>query len=200
MNPLAVLQSVDFDWAMRLSEVWNDAAWDVPDLHAEIREEFVGKLDAMRSEPQGGSPPGWVIVGSGGAGKTHLLGVFRREAMRRKTAFVLVDMTGVRDFWETLLQGYLDSLQQPYAGERLQHQWLLENVIGRLGPKQPVAAILPLLSRRKGMDLVGDIKKILQALANLDRKQTLTCQNVVRALVCLNSEDFSISSLGMAWL
>src|SRR5690349_4004129 len=98
---------------MRLSEVWDDAAWDVPDLHAGLRGEVVRKLDAMRTNRAGKSPLGWVIVGGGGTGKTHLLGTFRREAALRKAGFILVDMTDVRDFWETVLQGYLDSIQQP---------------------------------------------------------------------------------------
>jgi hypothetical protein len=200
MSELDVIRAVDFDWAMRLSEVWNDAAWDVPDLHANVRAEFVAKLEAMRDHPQTGPPLGWVIVGLGGAGKTHLLGAFRREAVRCQAGFVLVDMTDVRDFWETVLQGYLDSLQQPYEGGRFQHQSLLGNLIQRMRPNKPVSEVVSILAHRKSTDLIGDINKILGALAKVDHKETLKHQNVVRALTCLNSVDFSISSLGMTWL
>src|SRR5208337_921531 len=202
MNELDAMRAVDFDWAMRLSEVWNDMAWDVPDLHANLRTEFVTKLEAMQNHPQPGPPLGWVIVGSGGRGKTHLLGAFRREAVRHQAGFVLVDMTDVRDFWETLLQGYLDSLQQPYEGGRFQHQSLLENLIQRMKPTRPVAEVLSIMANRKSIDLVGDINKILGALAStrVHHKETHKHQNVVRALTCLNSVDFSIASLGMTWL
>src|SRR5882757_4405871 len=112
MNPIEVLRSVDFDWAMRLSAVWEDSPWDVAELHKDVRADFVAKIDSMKGRPNAPSPLGYPIVGPGGSGKTHLLGVFRREATRRNAAFILVDMTDVRDFWETVLQGYLDSLQQ----------------------------------------------------------------------------------------
>jgi hypothetical protein len=200
VSELDALRSVDFDWAMRLSEVWSDTAWDIPALHADIRAEFARKLDDMRSSPSGGSPLGWVIVGSGGTGKTHLLGTFRREATRRKCAFVLVDMTDVRTFWETVLQGYIDSLQQSFEGEVFQYQWVLENIINRLGPNKPVTEILSILAERKSQNLLGDIGKVLSAFSKVNPRETRKYENVVRALICLNSDDYSISSLGMTWL
>jgi Ni2+-binding GTPase involved in maturation of urease and hydrogenase len=200
MNPIDVLRSVDFDWAMRLSGVWEDSPWDVADLHKDVRAEFIAKIDSMKGRPSSQSPLGYPIVGPGGAGKTHLLGVFRREAVRRNVAFVLVDMTDVRDFWETVLQGYLDSLQQRYDGPSHQHQHLLSNVIQRLGPNKPVADILFLLASRKSSNLPGDIAKVLKALHLVHPRETVKYHNVVRALICLNSEDFTTSSMGMSWL
>jgi hypothetical protein len=200
MNEIEALRHVDLDWAVQLSQVWRNAAYDVPDLHIEIREEFVRRLDSMRRDTSGDSPLGWVIVGDGGTGKTHLLGTFRREAARRKAAFVLVDMTDVRDFWETVLQGYIDSLQQPFNGGSFQYQCLLHNIIEHLGPSKPVGQILSLLAERKSTDLRGDIQKVLAALGRIHPKETLRHQNVVRALICLNSADYGISSLGMTWL
>ena len=200
MSQIDVIRSVNFDWAMRISDVWNDAAWDSPLLHANVRAEFTRKLEAMRADPRGGSPLGWVIVGSGGTGKTHLLGSFRREATRRKCAFVLVDMTDVRNFWESVLQGYIDSLQQSFETGVLQYRWVLGYIIKRLGPNKPVTQILSKLAERKSKDLQGDIGKVLVALSKVSPKETLKYQNTVRALICLNSDDFSISSLGMTWL
>jgi GTPase SAR1 family protein len=207
VNELDAFRRANLDWAMGLSDVWNDPPWDVPELHASIREEFAGKLEAMKNDPGEGCPLGWVIVGGGGTGKTHLLGSFRREAVRRKAAFVLVDMTDVRNFWESVLQGFLDSLQESFSSQGFQYQFLLQNLIGRLGPNKPVSEILHILAERKSKDLPGDIKKVLNALAQSYakerpdvRKRLLKHQNVVRALICLNSEDFAVSSLGMTWL
>ena len=200
MNELDVIRSVNFDWAMRLSEVWSHPAWDIPELHSSIRSEFARKLEVMHENPGLGSPLGWVIVGGGGTGKTHLLGWFRREATRRKCAFVLVDMTDVRTFWESVLQGYIDSLQQSFGSDVFQYEWVLRNIIERLGPNKPVTQILSILAERKSKDLQGDIGKVLSALSRVFPKETLKYQNVVRALICLNSDDFSISSLGLTWL
>jgi hypothetical protein len=200
MNEVDALRLVDLDWAMRLSEVWDDTPWDVPGLHGMLREEYTRRLDAMRGGRKGGSPLGWVIVGGGGTGKTHILGSFRREAARQKAAFVLVDMTDVREFWETVLQGYLDSLQQPFKGQDYQYQCLLQNIIQRLGPSKPVGEILGILAEKKSTDLPGDIQKVLNALSKVNLAETRRYHNVVRALICLNSEDYSVSSLGMTWL
>ena len=201
MSELDVLRAADFDWAMHLSDVWNDSPRDVPELHTNIRAEYVAKLEAMRASADAKSPLGWVIVGGGGTGKTHLLGFFRREAVRQRAAFVMVDMTDVRDFWETVLQGYLDSLQVRYEGDLFQYQWLLRNLIERLGPKQPISKALSILTHNKSTQLRAEISAVLNALAlQFGRKEALAYQNVVRALVCLNGVDFSISSLGMTWL
>ena len=137
MNDIDVIRSVNFDWAMRISDVWSDSAWDTPELHANVRSEFARKLEIMCANKTGGSPLGWIIVGSGGTGKTHLLGSFRREATRRKAAFVLVDMTDVRNFWESVLQGYIDSLQQSFDGEMLQYECVLRNIIERSDRTSP---------------------------------------------------------------
>ena len=56
------------------------------------------------------------------------------------------------------------------------------------------------MAERKSKDLQGDINKVLAALSKVWRPETLTYHNVVRAFICLNSEDFAISSLGMTWL
>ena len=38
MNPLDVVRRFDFDWAVSLSEVWSDAAWDATTCAALIVE------------------------------------------------------------------------------------------------------------------------------------------------------------------
>ena len=153
MNPLDVVRRFDFDWAVSLFEVWSDAAWDVPALHGPTRQQFVEKLETILKPGQVRNRPlGWVLIGRGGSGKTHLLSRFRYESKLRKAAFVLVNMTDVRDFWETVLQGYIDSLQQKYDGDLFQHQCLVRNLIQRDGPTKPVAETLSNLSRRKTVE------------------------------------------------
>ena len=58
MNELDVIRSVNFDWAMRLSEVWSQPVWDIPELHSSIRSEFARKLEVMRGNPGAGIAPG----------------------------------------------------------------------------------------------------------------------------------------------
>ena len=155
MNELDVLRSVDFDWAMRLSEVWDDAAWDVPELHANLRAEFGRKLEGMR-EPRRRFAAGLGHRRGRRDGEdAPPRGVPPRGDPEPDCAFVLVDMTDVRVFWETVLQGYIDSLQQSFEGDRFQYQWVLRNIIGRLGPSKPVAEILTILAERKSQDFMA---------------------------------------------
>ena len=75
MNELDVIRLVNFDWAMRLLEVWSYPAWDIPELHSTSDRSSLANLrSCMRT--QGSIALGWVIVGGGGTGKTHLLGWF----------------------------------------------------------------------------------------------------------------------------
>ncbi|AMV40829.1 ATP-binding protein [Planctomyces sp. SH-PL62] len=200
MKTLDVLRSVDFDWAVRLNDVWGRPESDVPELHANLRAAFARKLDDMERARGTGSPLGWAVVGAGGAGKTHLLGAFRREAARRKHPFIMVDLTDVRNFWASVLQGYVHSLQKQIEGGVPQHRWVLGNIIEKLGPSKPVAKILQTLADRKSTDLRGDVNKVLKAMNQVWPEQTMKYQNVIRALICMNSDDFTISNLGQTWL
>lgn len=118
------MREVNFDWAVQLEDVWRDAPGDVAQLHHTIRQRFAEKLQSMRreTEPQNGQsaagslPLGWILIVSGGVGKTHLLGAMRRQAAELRAGVVLVDMTDVSSFWQAVLQGYLDSLQTPSLG------------------------------------------------------------------------------------
>ncbi len=200
---LNALRAVDFDWATRLQDVWRDPPHDVSELHAQIRDEFSFQLDKMRSATGDGrakSPLGWVLVGEGGSGKTHLLGALRREAVRQRAGFVLVDMTDVRGFWDTLLQGYLDSIQEEYVDGQFQHEVLLQNFIQRIGPNQDASQVMQMLAHRKSEKLNDDVNMVLKALHRKYPQQANTHADLIRALVCLNSDDYSVFSMGMTWL
>lgn len=200
MNALQALRHVDLDWAMGFHDVWRTSALDIPDLHASLRHEFAMKLDAMERGDGVRSPLGWVVAGAGGVGKTHLLGAFRRETNRRGYPFIMVDMTDVRDFWDCVLQGYVDSLQAEIDGGDPQYKLVINHIIKRLGSNQPVAEALAALAQRKSRDLREDMNKALAILHQAWPRETLKYQDVIRALICVNSEDLNHTSLGQTWL
>ena len=200
MNELELLRAADFDWTVRLNDVWGPPPADVPELHADYRASFVETLEKMERHEGSGSPLGWVLVGPGGSGKTHLMGAFRREAARRGHPFVMVDLTDVKDFWASVLQGYVHSLQKQIEDDVPQHRWVLGNIIRKLGPSKPVAQVLKLLADRKSEDLRGDMNKVLQAMHKVWPAETLKYQNVIRAVICMNSDDFATTNLGQVWL
>lgn len=197
---LAALRAIDFDWTVHLKSVWCDQPSDVPQLQQDVRKELAEKLAALNGDPSRLSPLGWPIVGSGGTGKTHLVSVLRRLAADRGMAFVLVDMTDVHDFWETVLLGYLSSLQQECEPDRFQYQRILERFIDTLKPSEPAAEVLERLRQAKTKSLAGVANKVLGALSRKYRSETLKHQDVIRALIALNSEDFEVSSTGLTWL
>ena len=200
MRELDALRAVDFDWAVHLKNVWSDPPCDVPSLHAEPRSDLVRELEYLNASQNVLSPLGRTIVGSGGTGKTHLLSFLRHEAISRRIAFVLVDMTDVHDFWGTVLLGYLSSLQQSLAEGRFQYQLLLERFIDSMTPGEPGRRIVEQLRHARTDRLPEGVKVMLSYLGKRHPAETMTHQNVIRALICLNSADFDVASTGLTWL
>ncbi|ADE14624.1 ATPase-like protein [Nitrosococcus halophilus Nc 4] len=128
MDQCKILKAVNFDWTMQLKSVWDDLAFHTPGLHENLRTELIEILQ-NRAGSNGQNPLGQVITGPAGAGKTHFLGTLRQEVAPLPAWFVLVDMTDVKDFWETVLLGYTSSLQQTISGNRPQFHDLLANLL-----------------------------------------------------------------------
>ncbi len=201
MNDLALARAMNFDWVLQLSSVWEDSPYDASELHRAVRFDFETKLDEMRSEGAPQSPPGWVVVGRGGAGKTHLLGRFRAAAILRETTFVLVDMTDIRDFWDLVLQSYVQSIQHRVYQNDSQLDRILIAIIESMRPKNKDSAeILTILKTRTDEDFIKALKKIVQTLATYYPIDIRKYQDVLRATICLNHWDFEISGVGSTWL
>jgi hypothetical protein len=124
MDEFKVLKAVNFDWTMQLKSVWHDSAFHAPKLHENLRNDLIEVLKNKLSS-NGQNPLGKVITGPAGAGKTHFLGAMRQELAVLPAWFVLVDMIDVRDFWKTVLLGYIHSLQQVASSNRTQFTNLL---------------------------------------------------------------------------
>jgi len=193
---LFLLKAVDFDWVMHMKSVWRDSNYDVKDLHQEQRSRVIHELDQIRHKEDANSPLGLVLVGAAGAGKTHLISAVRQYALSQGFGFVLVDMTDVRDFWETVLQGYLSSLQEISINGISQFQLLIDFLISDTG--FPVSRSS--FSQANASELKQYINSILAALAKRDRRAIIRFQNTVRGLFLLNSDDFVVSGIGYNWL
>ncbi len=199
---IEALRSVDFDWVRRLKDVWRDDPAHVPELNQAAFGAVVAAFDRMNLA----SPLGRVVVGPAGAGKTHLLGALRARIADRGW-FVLVDMTDVRDFWETVLQGYLESLREALPDGRTQFHLLLQEVLARLaqgGGTEPGADYARVLQALRTQPLAG-IKQMAQSVigrrvAIRHPNEAREHQDVLRALLLLNAEDFEVSNLGHSWL
>lgn len=199
--PLHAIRDVDFNWAVRLQDIWKTAIGDVPNIHQNARRQLLAEADRLGEQPEGGNPLGWFLTGSGGTGKTHLLNAVQDHLVKRGFGFVLVDMTDVRDFWETVAQGYITSLQNVLTDGRLQYAVLIDRFIGYLSANTTRAeSNVRILAQRKSTRLKDDLDVVLKALARKHQKETLRYQDTVRALICLNSDDFEIANMGSSWL
>ena len=195
MNALEALQAVNFDWVMRLDDVWRDTPYHVPEINAALRQEALDRCGNMGAT----SPLGWVMLGPAGAGKTHLLGSLRRESAALNTNFVMVDMTDVHDFWETALLGMVTSLREPEDAP--QCRVVIAAILKMLG-LQPDKADRQahLLSRARADQLLKNSGFIVQALGRRQRAKVIEHQDTLRALLLLNSDDFILGNLGYNWL
>lgn len=195
---LPVLQDVNFDWVRRLRDVWHDDSAHVPEIN---REAFEGVLKAFAGA---GQQLGRVMVGPAGSGKTHLLGALRAVIVERGW-FVLVDMTDVRDFWETVLQGYLESLREPLQDGLTQFQKLLHEVLEHLAERSAGRVHYAGVTQRLRTAPLPEIVRLAQVaigkgVAPLYPAHAREFQDVLRALLLLNADDFDVSNLGYTWL
>lgn len=198
---IAAFREIDFNWAVRLQDIWKSAVGDVPQIHQNARRQLLDEAQQMLDQPQLGNPLGWFLTGSGGTGKTHLLNAVQDEVIRRGFGFILIDMTDVRDFWETVAQGYITSLQNVLTDGRLQYAVLIDRFIRYLSANNFTAENnVRKLAQRKSAKLKDDLDIVIKALARKHQRETLRFQDTIRALICLNSDDFEIANMGNSWL
>ncbi|MGE3775672.1 MAG: AAA family ATPase, partial [Pirellulaceae bacterium] len=197
---LAALRAIDFDWTMHLRSVWTDPPYDSAEIHTGLRDEFQERLDDLNEEANPNSPLGWLLVGAAGSGKTHWLSVCRRHAVGRGVGFILVDMTDVRDFWSTVLQGYLDSLQQEYEPGKFQQQSLLEKFLGLFKFDVPVERALELLPEFPRDRLAEKISAMVGVIRRRHPAEAAKHQDVIRAVLATTSNDPAASAAGLNWL
>jgi hypothetical protein len=193
---LQAFGEVDFQWTTHVDSVWVDPSTDIPALQRDARERVSARLARLQLDTRPPSPLGLPLLGTAGSGKTHLLSTIRREAFERGLYFALVDMTDVRDFWETVLLGYLRSLPHECAGVP-QFARLLGNLSASLGDGMPTVKELSLA---RPPALINRCNVLIHGLARRHAAEMREHQDVLRALVLLCSDDFDIQDRGYQWL
>ena len=197
---LDTIRGMNFDWAMHLDGVWKQPSCDVSELQHGVREQLVERLRFLATQDSLQCPLGWIVTGSGGGGKTHLLSFLRRETHQRFMSFVLVDMTDVHDFWETVLLGYLDSLHRPTPQGLSQHEAILQYVFKLLVPTQPADQVVTALATASLPEIRDFTTLLLHALHRIHPGETMRYQHVIRAFVAMHSSEFATAGLALSWL
>ena len=126
----------DFRWTRQLPSIWLEGPQSAQSLNQEVLQEILDDFERIGDEPT----LGHVVVGTAGAGKTHLMGSLRREVVTRKQWFVLLDFAGIADFWRSTALGFLNSLQQTGASGKPQYQQCLQLLVARRSAFEPFRA------------------------------------------------------------
>jgi len=194
---LRALRRVDFDWALRVQQVWLDHQRDVAEIHVSIRDELKEHMQALSERRDAASPLGIPLVGPAGSGKTHLLSAIRAHAFARGLFFVLADMTDVADFWDTIVLAYVRSLQQTNGhGKRQVDEWLTR-LIDKYGEGVRKRYDLP---AQRPPGLIVTTNQLLDAIRKEHRAAALEHQDVIRALVLFACDHTELNDLGYKWL
>lgn len=192
---LSALTNADFQWTAHIDSIWRDAPSDIPELQEDSRRQLGIRLAALRRLSSNESPLGLPILGQGGSGKTHLLGMARREALAHHHFFVLADMTDIREFWETVLVGYIRSLDQ-----KIGNVTQATRLLAKLAERVPGAPTVEELAAARPPRLINRCNLLIQGLGAQHRGEVREHQDVLRALVLLASNDFDIQDRGQQWL
>ncbi len=195
-SALTALRKVNFDWTAHIDEIWVDQKNDAAELQATIRTELDEHLEDLADSAADASPLGLPLLGQAGSGKTHLLGMLRRKALERGIYFVLVDMTDVADFWDTMSLGYLRSLQQEVGGRRQVDSWLAA-MIRDYGKDVRKANAIP---SQRPPGLINTTNQLIAAVRSKHRAAVQEHVDVLRALVLFACDHAEVNDLGYKWL
>ncbi len=199
MDALEALHAVDFDWTLQVDSVWRTPSAHAEALHQDVRHEVLDVFS--RIDQSKANPLGRVIVGPAGAGKTHLLGSLRQEVMAGGGYFILVDMTDVREFWQTVLLGFLDSLERLDNNGHPQYERLIDHLFSEVALlKRGSSRPSKLLKATNTKALLKLLKEAILPLSERYRRELHAHQDVLRALLLLNSKDIETSNAGYSWL
>jgi len=196
VQALQALAEVDFDWAVHLRSVWTDIGYDIPSIHGDERAAILSRINTLVETQDPRSPLGLVIRGSAGAGKTHMLSAIRQHVLSRSQIFILVDMTDVREFWETVNQGFLASLEQVTPTGQTQLALVLSGVLRCADVTFPLNQITDC----RYPSWSSDLSVLLSGLSHLNKAATRKFADVLRAALLLGSDEFEDSAIAYNWL
>ncbi len=207
MDPLTAFGRVDFDWTVNQTGVWRDTPHDVPEIHADalsvVFDHYV-RLEGERwNEPTDlpANPPGAVIVGNAGVGKTHLMGRLRRDTIDRGGTFLLADLTDVRDFWDTVLQGAVSSLTRRLPGGGSQLERIIDAMLKQFGDGVLTDMSAAQLCEIRPPALSNRIDELVRSIQIRDRRrENVHYAPVLRALLLLANSEPNVLQLGEAWM
>lgn len=192
---LKAFADADFTWVKPLESIWSDANATIAGPNDGLEDEIIADLLRQTQNPAG-KPPGRVLVGRAGIGKTHLAGNLRRKVWAAGGWFVLLDVIGLTDFWKSAALSFLTSLLQQMPDGRRQSDAVIAGVARRLNVEKQVETAFKLL----GGEAVRIVEILIPGLAKIDFTKAQQHHDVFRALALLRSQDFAVAGIAHTWL
>lgn len=195
---------VDFDWTASLGGIWQNEVAHVATLNKVILQELLMDVDTMclRSAKQplvrSANPLGHVVQGQAGSGKTHFLGSLRRETHARQAFFIFCDLIDISDFWRSLAQAYIESLDQQISDEHRQIDRVLSQLFSSV-PKMPLG-VLEQVQSLPADKLKAALDKVISSTLRYARPKNTLHLDVLKALLLSSHQDYDVMSVGLAWL
>ena len=194
---LSALDAADFNYVRQLQGIWHDPAHHVEGLNGDIAEDLARAVFAC-DQPQAFSPLGRVVWGDPGAGKTHLMSSLRRTVLQRGGWFLLLDFSGIRDFWPSTVLNILDSLDTP-CGAFTQGQEAILRLLGA-APGSPERDSLAAAFTSPDDAILDLAERTVAALRHDHWPMLRRHQGIVRAFIMQSGRNPRAADEAMNWL
>jgi len=186
------------------NEIWRPDPFDVETIHEEARDVFRGLVARAGMTPRPDSGRILLLMGESGAGKTHLMRVFRNWVHERESGYCgYMQMTsGADDYSRYVLNNLIDSLSQPYF-ERNGEQTGLSRLSTGLAESSRSVPIERLHQLREDEFDPACLARMVEALADQivdDERFDDVDLDLVRALLYLQRGEPSLRSLVLKYL
>ncbi|MFE0750435.1 helicase HerA domain-containing protein [Gordonia sp. NPDC058843] len=190
------LESIRLNWADTPDDVWGTAdPFHVGGLHEDTIVDIVRSFDDARRSPSG-SPIGVTVRGPAGSGKTHLLGRVRYRIQDEGGYFFLVKLLDATDFWRSVLVAIIEDLGRPTPRHRSQ----LNQLLHRLAIDAEVSDETRAAVTGGAQLTPAALDDFIRGVYTRHSRHRRRSQHILRALVLLESDDFTAKDLGEAFL
>ena len=186
-------------------EIWRDDPFDVTTIHETARTEFQRLMThAAGTNTEANAGRILLILGESGAGKTHLMRVFRNHVHSSKTGYCgYLQMTSATDDYSRyVLSNIIDSLDQPYFETE-------STLSGLMSLSNALVEIPSSVLRRERDSLREDrysdreLAKFIRQIADLiieDERYAHCDVHLIQALLYLQREEPRIKSRVLSYL
>ena len=185
-------------------EIWRDDPFDVATIHGSARNEFERLISNSSTRTSTGAGRILLILGESGAGKTHLMRVFRNHVHSSKSGYCgYLQMTSATDDYSRyVLSNIIDSLDQPYFETE-------SALSGLMSLSNALVEIPSSVLRRERDSLREDrysdreLAKFIRQIADLiieDERYARCDVHLIQALLYLQREEPRIKSRVLSYL